>query len=172
MVSASVSRRAWSWAARAALASARASLIRPWQLLVPAAGLAGLATLLLLRMHRALDLLALGEASARHLGVDTDRLRRRLGLLTAVAVGASVSLSGLIGFVGLVVPHMLRMVVGPGHRALLPLSALGGAVLLSAADLAARLVALPAEAPVGVIMALVGAPAFLWMLLSRGARWR
>lgn len=143
-----------------------------WQLLIPAAGLAGLATLLLLRTHRPLDLLALGEASARHLGVDTDRLRLQLGLLTAVAVGASVSLSGIIGFVGLVVPHMLRTVVGPGHRALLPLSALGGAVLLSAADLAARLVALPAEAPVGVIMALLGAPAFLWMLLSGRARWR
>jgi iron complex transport system permease protein len=143
-----------------------------WQLLLPAAGLAGLSTLLLVRTHRALDLLALGEAPARHLGVDTDRLRLHLGLLTAVAVGASVSLSGIIGFVGLVVPHMLRMVAGPAHRALLPLSALGGAALLSAADLAARLVALPAEAPVGVVMALVGAPAFLWMLLRQGARWR
>lgn len=143
-----------------------------WQLLLPAAGLAGLATLLLVSTHRALDLLALGEASARHLGVDTDRLRLHLGLLTAVAVGASVSLSGIIGFVGLVVPHMLRMIVGPAHRALLPLSALGGAVLLSLADLAARLVALPAEAPVGVIMALVGAPAFLWMLLRQRRPWR
>jgi iron complex transport system permease protein len=143
-----------------------------WQLLLPAAGLAGLATVLLLRTHRALDLLALGEAPARHLGVDTDGLRRRLGLLTAVAVGASVSLSGIIGFLGLVVPHMLRMIVGPAHRALLPLSALGGAVLLSMADLAARLVALPAEAPVGVIMALVGAPAFLWMLLRQRLQWR
>jgi iron complex transport system permease protein len=143
-----------------------------WQLVIPATGLAGLATLLLLQLHRRLDFLALGEAPARHLGVDTDRLRLTLGLLTAVAVGASVSLSGIIGFVGLVVPHMLRIVVGPGHRALLPLSALGGALLLSAADLAARLVALPAEAPVGVLMALVGAPAFLWMLLSRGAPWR
>lgn len=143
-----------------------------WQLLLPAAGLATLAALLILRTHRSLDLLALGEASARHLGVDTDRLRRQLGLLTAIAVGASVSLSGIIGFVGLIVPHMLRMAIGPSHRALLPLSALGGAVLLSGADLAARLVALPAEAPVGVIMALVGAPAFLWMLLRQGAQWR
>jgi iron complex transport system permease protein len=143
-----------------------------WQLLLPAAGLASLAALLVVRTHRSLDLLALGEASARHLGVDTDALRLQLGLLTAVAVGASVSLSGIIGFVGLVVPHMLRMAIGPSHRALLPLSALGGAVLLSAADLAARLVALPAEAPVGVIMALVGAPAFLWMLLRQRAQWR
>jgi iron complex transport system permease protein len=142
-----------------------------WQLLLPASALAGAATLLLVRTHRALDLLVLGEAPARHLGVDTDRLRCSLGLLTAIAVGAAVSLSGLVGFVGLVVPHMLRLLAGPAHRALLPLSALGGALLLSLADLAARLVALPAEAPVGVIMALVGAPAFIWMLLGQRGRW-
>jgi iron complex transport system permease protein len=143
-----------------------------WQVLIPATALAGLATILLMRNHRALDLLVLGETSARHLGVDTDRLRLRLGLLTAIAVGAAVSLSGIIGFVGLVVPHMLRMAAGPGHRALLPLSALGGAALLATADLAARLVALPAEAPVGVLMALVGAPAFIWMLLQQHGKWR
>lgn len=141
------------------------------QVLLPAAGLAGLATILLMRNHRALDLLVLGETSARHLGLDTDSLRLRIGLLTAVAVGAAVSLSGIIGFVGLVVPHMVRMAAGPQHRALLPLSALGGAALLATADLAARLVALPAEAPVGVLMALVGAPAFIWMLLQQHGKW-
>lgn len=135
--------------------------------LLPALALIIAAGAVLLCTTRALDLLALGETPARHLGINTDRLRLALGLATAVAVGAAVSLSGIIGFVGLVVPHMLRTIIGPAHRTLLPLSALGGATLLSAADLVARTVALPAEAPVGVIMALVGAPAFLWILLSR-----
>ncbi|TPE62688.1 iron ABC transporter permease [Sandaracinobacter neustonicus] len=142
-----------------------------WAVLAPALLLIALATTALIRTHRALDLLALGEAPARHLGIDTDRLRLKLGLLTAVAVGAAVSLSGVIGFVGLVVPHMLRMAVGPAHRALLPLCAMGGAALLATADLAARLVALPAEAPVGVIMALVGAPVFLSMLIRTRRAW-
>ena len=142
-----------------------------WAVLAPALGLIGLATVALVNRHRALDLLALGETPARHLGLDTDRLRWQIGLLTAIAVGAAVSLSGIIGFVGLIVPHMLRMAVGPAHRALLPLCALGGATMLSMADLAARLIALPAEAPVGVIMALIGAPAFIWMLLRRRGGW-
>lgn len=140
-----------------------------WEVLAPALLLIVLASVGLARTHRALDLLALGEAPARHLGIDTGRLRLKLGLLTAVAVGASVSLSGIIGFVGLIVPHMMRMAVGPGHRLLMPVSALAGATALSAADLVARVVALPAEVPVGVVMALVGAPVFIWMLL---ANWR
>jgi iron complex transport system permease protein len=141
-----------------------------WAVLAPALLLIAAASAGFLRQHRALDLIALGEAPARHLGIDTDRLRITLGLLTAIAVGASVALAGIIGFVGLLVPHMVRMAVGPGHRALLPLSALAGAALLSAADLIARLVALPAEVPVGVVMALAGAPAFIWMLLASWKR--
>ncbi|PZU51063.1 MAG: hypothetical protein DI568_00170 [Sphingomonas sp.] len=143
-----------------------------WAVLAPALLLITLSTIGLMRTHRALDLLALGEAAARNLGIDTDRLRLMLGVLTAFAVGASVSLSGVIGFVGLVVPHMLRMAIGPAHRTLLPLCAMGGAALLATADLAARLVALPAEAPVGVIMALVGAPVFLAMLIGRRNVWQ
>lgn len=135
--------------------------------LVPALLLLGLATAGIVATARALDLLALGEAPARHLGLDTDRLRRRVGLLVALIVGCAVALSGIIGFVGLIVPHIVRLVAGPGHRALLPLAALGGAAALSLADLAARLVALPAEVPVGIVMALIGAPAFLALLLGR-----
>lgn len=135
--------------------------------LLPALLLLGAAAAGIFSTSRALDLLALGEAPARHLGLDTDRLRRRLGLLVAVTVGAAVALSGVIGFVGLIVPHGIRLLAGPGHRALLPLAALGGAVALSLADLAARMVALPAEVPVGVVMSLVGAPAFLALLLGR-----
>lgn len=134
-------------------------------LLVIAASLAGL-----LGTARRLDLLALGEDGARHLGVDVVRLRVSLALLSALAVGAAVALAGLVGFLGLVVPHLVRLAVGPSHRSLLPLAALAGAACLSLADLAARLVALPAEAPVGTVMALLGAPLFLWMLLGAWKR--
>ena len=135
--------------------------------LLPALLLLGLAMAGILRTARALDLLALGEAPARHLGLDTDHLRRRLGLCVALIVGAAVALSGIIGFVGLIVPHVVRLIAGPGHRALLPLAAMGGAAALSLADLAARMVALPAEVPVGIVMAMVGAPLFLALLLGR-----
>ncbi|MEV7034412.1 iron ABC transporter permease [Streptomyces sp. NPDC093272] len=113
---------------------------------------------------RRLDLLALGERPARHLGVDVERLRVTLILVIALLTAAAVSVSGIIGFVGLVVPHLLRMAAGPGHRFLLPGSALLGAVVLLAADLAARTVAAPAELPLGVLTALLGSPFFFWLL--------
>ncbi|MEU1261081.1 iron ABC transporter permease [Streptomyces cellulosae] len=113
---------------------------------------------------RRLDLLALGERPARHLGVDVERLRIVLVLVIALLTAAAVSVSGIIGFVGLVVPHLLRMAAGPGHRFLLPGSALLGALVLLAADLAARTVASPAELPLGVLTALLGSPFFFWLL--------
>ncbi|WP_431980266.1 FecCD family ABC transporter permease [Streptomyces qinglanensis] len=113
---------------------------------------------------RRLDLLALGERSARHLGVDVERLRLTLILLVALLTAAAVAAAGVITFVGLLVPHLLRMVAGPGHRFLVPGSALGGAVVLVGADLAARTVAGPAELPLGVLTALVGSPFFFWLL--------
>ncbi|MFD6290369.1 iron chelate uptake ABC transporter family permease subunit [Streptomyces sp. NPDC060205] len=113
---------------------------------------------------RKLDLLALGERPARHLGVDVERLRIVLVLVVALLTAAAVSVSGVIGFVGLVVPHLLRMAAGPGHRFLVPGSALGGAVVLLAGDLAARTVAEPAELPLGVLTALFGSPFFFWLL--------
>ncbi|MGW5638340.1 FecCD family ABC transporter permease [Streptomyces sp. NPDC003832] len=113
---------------------------------------------------RRLDLLALGERPARHLGVDVERLRITLVLVIALLTAAAVSVSGIIGFVGLVVPHLLRMVAGPGHRFLVPGSALLGAVVLLAADLASRTVAAPAELPLGVLTALLGSPFFFWLL--------
>jgi iron complex transport system permease protein len=113
---------------------------------------------------RRLDLLALGDRPARHLGVDVERLRIVLILVVALLTAAAVSVSGVIGFVGLVVPHLLRMAAGPGHRFLVPGSALGGAVVLLAADLAARTLAAPAELPLGVLTALVGSPFFFWLL--------
>ncbi|GGK55485.1 FecCD family ABC transporter permease [Streptomyces flaveus] len=113
---------------------------------------------------RKLDLLSLGERPARHLGVDVERLRIVLVLVIALLTAAAVSVSGIIGFVGLVIPHLLRMAAGPGHRFLLPGSALGGAVVLLAGDLAARTVAEPAELPLGVLTALFGSPFFFWLL--------
>nr|WP_203632743.1 iron ABC transporter permease [Streptomyces sp. SID10815] len=113
---------------------------------------------------RRLDLLALGERPARHLGVDVERLRITLVLIVALLTAAAVSVSGIIGFVGLVVPHLLRMAAGPGHRFLVPGSALLGALVLLAADLVARTVAAPAELPLGVLTALLGSPFFFWLL--------
>ncbi|OPF73403.1 heme ABC transporter permease [Streptomyces antioxidans] len=113
---------------------------------------------------RALDLLALGERPARHLGVDVERLRRALILVVALLTAAAVAVAGVITFVGLLVPHLLRMAAGPGHRFLVPASALTGALVLLAADLAARTAAQPAELPLGVLTALVGSPFFFWLL--------
>ncbi|WP_411112724.1 FecCD family ABC transporter permease [Streptomyces sp. 029-5] len=118
---------------------------------------------------RRLDLLALGERPARHLGVDVERLRMVLVLVVALLTAAAVAVAGIITFVGLLVPHLLRMVNGPGHRFLVPGSALGGALVLLAGDLAARTVAAPAELPLGVLTALFGSP-FFFLLLRRTRR--
>jgi len=113
---------------------------------------------------RRLDLLALGERPARHLGVDVERLRLTMLVVVAMLTAAAVAVSGTVLFVGLVVPHLVRMVAGPGHRLLLPASALGGAALLVVADLVARTIASPAEIPLGVLTSLVGSPFFFWQL--------
>ncbi|MGF3022172.1 FecCD family ABC transporter permease [Methylobacterium aquaticum] len=117
-------------------------------------------------LGRGLNALVLGEAEAFHLGIPVERLKRAAILLVAVAVGAGVAAAGVIGFVGLVVPHALRLAIGPDHRRLLPAAALLGGALLVLADVAARLVVAPAELPIGIVTALVGAPVFLWLLLS------
>lgn len=114
---------------------------------------------------RALNALLLGESEARHLGVEVERVKRELVLLTALGVGACVAAAGLIGFVGLVVPHLVRLMVGANHRYVLPASMLLGAALLLLADIAARLVVAPAELPLGILTALLGAPFFLVLLL-------
>lgn len=119
---------------------------------------------LLYRWARPLDLLALGERQARHLGVDVRLLRRKLIFVTALLVAAAVSFNGTIGFVGLVVPHLFRLMIGPAHRLLIPFSAAGGALLVMLADLAARTLDPPSEIPIGVIMGSLGGPFFLWMI--------
>jgi iron complex transport system permease protein len=117
-----------------------------------------------------LDLLALGDRPARHLGVNVERLRLTAIVLVAIMVAAAVAFSGVIGFVGLVVPHLIRMVVGPGHRMLIPASVLGGALLLSAADLVARTAVAYADLPIGMLTAIVGGPFFFWLLRRTRAR--
>ncbi|QCF27566.1 FecCD family ABC transporter permease [Hydrocarboniclastica marina] len=116
-------------------------------------------------LARALDAFLLGEAVAGHLGFSTDWVKRGAILLVALGVGAAVAVTGLIGFVGLVVPHLMRQLLGAGHRLLLPGCALGGAALLVAADCLARVIVAPAELPIGLVMALLGGPFFLVLLL-------
>ncbi len=123
------------------------------------------------RRANALNALLLGESEARHLGIQVERLKLELIVLTAIGVGIAVACAGIIGFVGLVVPHIVRMVTGPNHKTLLPLTALCGAVLLVAADLLARLLVQPAELPVGLVTALMGAPFFLFMLIRQRRSW-
>lgn len=113
--------------------------------------------------HR-LDLLALGERNARHLGVNVEALRIVMIVVVALLVGASVAFAGIISFVGLVIPHLMRMVLGPAHMPLVTGSALGGALLLTLADLGARTIVPMAEMPIGILTALVGGPFFFWLL--------
>ncbi len=115
-------------------------------------------------LARQLDLLSLGDRAARHVGVDVERLRLVVIVLVSLLTAAAVSFCGIIGFVGLVVPHLIRIVLGPGHKALVPASALGGAVLLVAADLVARTAVPYADLPIGMLTALVGGPFFFWLL--------
>ncbi len=118
-------------------------------------------------LARDLDRWSLGEAEAFHMGTDTQRLKRFCIILVSAMVGAAVSLAGIIAFVGIVVPHLLRLAAGPGHRLLLPASACLGAGLLLAADTCARTLAAPAEIPIGILTSLVGAPIFLALLLRQ-----
>ena len=119
-------------------------------------------------LARTLNALLLGEAEAGHLGVAVQRMQPLIVALAALAVGAAVAVSGIIGFVGLVVPHLLRLALGPDHRLLLPGAALLGGSLLLLADLLARTLVTPAELPIGILTALIGGPFFLALLL----RWQ
>jgi len=116
---------------------------------------------------RDLNLILQGEENAQFLGVQVERTKRVLLVATALLTAAAVSVSGIIGFVGLVVPHIMRLLVGPDHRVLLPASMLGGALLMVAADMLARTLVAPAEIPIGVITALLGCPFFLFLLSRR-----
>jgi len=138
-----------------------ASYARLWPLLIVTVGVA----LWLPRRANALNALLLGESEANHLGIDVEGLKRELVFCTALGVGAAVAAAGMIGFIGLVVPHLVRLLAGPDHRVLLPASVLAGATLLLFADLIARLALAPAELPIGIVTAFLGAPFFLYLLM-------
>lgn len=114
-----------------------------------------------------LNALLLGESEARYLGIDVEHTKAALVIIVAVGVGASVALAGTIAFVGLVVPHIMRMLIGPDHRSLIPAAALAGAILLVVADTLARVVMAPTELPVGIVTAIVGVPFFISLLRHR-----
>ncbi|HEY0342153.1 MAG TPA: iron ABC transporter permease, partial [Steroidobacteraceae bacterium] len=123
----------------------------------------------LFAFRRSYDVLVLGERSAGHLGLSVENVRRLTLGCVALGAGASVALTGIIGFVGLVAPHLVRLLGGPGHRFVLPASALMGALLLVLADLLARIAVAPAELPVGVVTSALGAPFFILLLRRRAA---
>ncbi|MDZ7778607.1 MAG: iron ABC transporter permease [Gemmatimonadota bacterium] len=122
------------------------------------------AVLLLIGLARPLNLLSIGEETAHHLGADVERVKRASLAVAALITASGVAVAGVIGFVGLIVPHAVRLLVGSDHRALLPLSFLAGAAFLTLADLAARLTLAPTEIPIGVITAFIGVPFFLVLL--------
>lgn len=128
------------------------------------------ATVVLVLLARVLNAFLTGDETAASLGVDVARMRLVLFVITSLLVGVCVAVSGAIGFVGLVVPHGVRMVVGSDHRWVLPVSALAGGVLLVGVDIGARLVLAPSEIPVGLLTAVIGAPFFLWLLRRSGRR--
>ncbi|MDR2254336.1 MAG: iron ABC transporter permease [Bifidobacteriaceae bacterium] len=135
-----------------------------WAYVAIAAPIVTVAVALASTLARKLDLLSLGERSARHLGVDVERLRVVVIVLVAAMTAAAVAFCGIIAFVGLVVPHLVRLALGPGHRVLLPASALGGAVLLMTADVVARTAVDYADLPIGMLTSLVGGPFFFYLL--------
>ncbi len=130
-------------------------------------GVTALLCIAIPRHANALNALLLGESEARHLGIDVGRTKLALVLLVAVGVGTSVALVGTIAFVGLVVPHMVRLIIGPRHQALLPCSALAGALLLVTADTVSRTALAPTEIPVGIVTAVLGVPFFISLLRQR-----
>lgn len=138
-----------------------------WVSVIVAATIIIPSALILVKNARELNVLLLGESEARYLGVDVERLKRRIIICTALSVGAAISVSGIIGFVGLVVPHLIRLTLGPDHRLLIPASAFLGAILLLLADTVARTVVAPAEMPVGILTSMIGGPFFLWLLMKQ-----
>ncbi len=135
-----------------------------WTLVLPAIIVILITIFLLIPYSRQLDLLQLGEPEAYRLGVDVKSLKFRVIISSAIVVGISVSLSGMIGFVGLVVPHLMRLLGGVNHNYLLPASALFGATIMIVADLLSRILIQPAELPVGLLTSAIGAPFFLWLI--------
>jgi iron complex transport system permease protein len=141
-----------------------------WSTLLATASLMLPTVAIIWRLAKQLNLLQLGDEEAHYLGVNVKQIQRRLLMCSALLVAGAVAVSGVIGFIGLVVPHLLRMWLGADHRAVIPGSVLVGAILLLVADTVARTLVAPAEMPVGLLTSLLGAPWFLWMIFSRGGQ--
>ena len=141
-----------------------------WSTLLAVTSLMIPTVLVIWRLAAALNLLQLGEEEAHYLGVDVRLVQRVLLLCSALLVAAAVAVSGVIGFIGLVVPHLMRMWLGSDHRAVIPGSVLAGAFLLLMADTAARTLVAPAEMPVGLLTSILGAPWFMWLIFRRGGQ--
>ncbi|OCF98889.1 iron ABC transporter [Gilliamella sp. wkB308] len=136
-----------------------------WELVLVATSLIIPALLAILVLSHQLNILQLGDEDAHYLGINVIRIKQYLLVLSAILIGTSVAVSGIIAFVGLVVPHMIRLRIGANHRVLLPASALAGGCLLLSADTLARTVVAPTEIPVGLLTSLIGGPYFLWLIL-------
>lgn len=148
--------------------TAPVSLVR----LVPAVVLILVALIVVMSLHNELDLMTLGEEMAQGLGLSVKKMRTIFLILAALLAGASVSFAGLLGFVGLIIPHMMRFFVGGENRYLIPMCALGGAIFVTLCDIPARMLFAPFEVPVGVFISFIGGPFFIWMLLKkRGGRY-
>ena len=136
-----------------------------WDLVLVSISLIFPALFCIIKLAHQLNILQLGDEDAHYLGINVERIKRYLLLLCAVLIGTSVAVSGIIAFVGLVVPHMIRLQIGANHKWLIPGSALGGACLLLLADTLARTLVAPTEIPVGLLTSLIGGPYFLWLIL-------
>jgi iron complex transport system permease protein len=130
-----------------------------------------IASVILYSFSRHLNLITAGEETALQVGVDVEKSKKACLLVVSLIIGLVVSFSGLIGFVGLIVPHLARMALGSDHRLLIPVASIGGAIFLIAADTLARTIVSPSELPVGVVTAFMGAPFFIYMLKKRGSQW-
>lgn len=137
-----------------------------WATLIPVMACIVISLIGILRLSKPLNVYLLGESQAKHLGIEVSRLKKEIFFFSALAVGAAVSICGMIGFIGFIVPHLIRLVIGPDHKWLLPLSMLLGATLLTLADVVARLMIAPAEIPIGLITSAIGGPFFLFVLLN------
>ena len=127
-------------------------------------------TVIIYFFHRDLNLMLIGDENAKSLGVETEKLKQLIVIISSMIIAVSVSFSGIIGFVGFLVPHMVRIIFGPSNKVLIPFSALGGAVFLLLADTVARTIASPAELPVGAVTALIGSPYFIYLLIKMKER--
>ena len=141
-----------------------------WEAVIASGSLILLAIVLIPLKAKCLNALLLGESEARHLGVNVNKVKRQVILLSALAVGAAVAVAGMIGFVGLIVPHLIRMTLGPDHRYLLPASAILGGLFLLCADVISRTLIAPAELPIGLITSIIGGPFFIALIMFRAKR--